>query len=398
MKIISLTKVLLIILTFYACGSTGSGTTYQDPHAEAHREMHEEFVQEEMQQQITGLVKSLSGTYRGKLPCSDCKGIHVELELFDDLTYYCRNLKMGEPIHSGSYSGKYRVLKGRIIELDTKIGDINFLRQKGDDLEVLDQNKNPYPPEQAQRYLLKPYDENGTGEPHDAGQAQYLDKWKRNVSFHAHGDHPDWSMEINRDRSVSIQGPGGSRIVLPELKELTSIDPRTKILRTSSSEGEMNISLEKRRCEDPESKKSYPYAVTANLHRPAKNVQQSFAGCGEYIPDPRLHGLWVIVKVDTLDIRTEDFRNKRPEMEMQVFDGVVFGNDGCNTFRGSLEFEDGEVLFGNMASTLMACPDMDKSDRISRAISGTRLQYKFDRDLYLYDNGKAVLVLRHLEN
>ena len=359
--------------------------------------MHEEFAREEMQQEITGFVKTISGTYRGKLPCADCNGIQVELELFDDLTYYCRNLKIGEPLHSGSYSGKYRVLKGRIIELDTRIGDLYFLRQTGEDLEVLDNDKNPFPTELAQRYLLKAYQEEKIEEPHDADQAQYLEKWKRNVSFHAHGDRPAWSMEIKKDRSVAFQGTGGSRTVLPALKEVSSIDPRTKILRTSSSEGEMNISLEKKSCEDPESKRAYPYTVTVNLHRAEKNVHQSFAGCGEYIPDPRLHGLWVIVKVDTLDIRTMDLGGKRPEIEMQVFDGTVFGNDGCNTFRGGMEFQDGAVLFGNLASTMMACPNLANSNRITGAFSGKRLQYKFDRDLYLHEDGKTVLVLRHLE-
>jgi heat shock protein HslJ len=38
-------------------------------------------------------------------------------------------------------------------------------------------------------------------------------------------------------------------------------------------------------------------------------------------------------------------------------DGQVSGNLGCNSFSGSYEVKDGNLAFGPLASTLMACPD-----------------------------------------
>lgn len=48
----------------------------------------------------------------------------------------------------------------------------------------------------------------------------------------------------------------------------------------------------------------------------------------------------------------------QPQLELNE-DGTLNGTDGCNRFSGSWELEDGVISFGEVASTLMACEDVD---------------------------------------
>jgi len=39
-------------------------------------------------------------------------------------------------------------------------------------------------------------------------------------------------------------------------------------------------------------------------------------------------------------------------------DGQASGNLGCNSFSGDYEVKDGNIVFGPVVSTLMACPEL----------------------------------------
>ena len=62
---------------------------------------------------------------------------------------------------------------------------------------------------------------------------------------------------------------------------------------------------------------------------------------------------------------------------------VVTGNGGCNSFHGGYEFEANKLSFGKLASTVMACPDMelerqfyDALERVTRfSITGSWLVF-----------------------
>jgi heat shock protein HslJ len=74
----------------------------------------------------------------------------------------------------------------------------------------------------------------------------------------------------------------------------------------------------------------------------------------------------------------------------------VSGSTGCNTYRASSEIEGGQISFGPMASTMMACPDalMDQEQRFTAAMSTVR-SYEVAHDgaiLYFLDeNGVKIL-------
>lgn len=66
----------------------------------------------------------------------------------------------------------------------------------------------------------------------------------------------------------------------------------------------------------------------------------------------------------------------------------VTGNDGCNNFFGPYKLADDSLGFGLLASTRMACPDLDNFDIVfnKMLVTTTRYRIKGDRlELYAED-------------
>lgn len=110
-----------------------------------------------------------------------------------------------------------------------------------------------------------------------------------------------------------------------------------------------------------------------------------------------LDGKWMITKVSDTTIDSTDFDNKLPEMIFDVSQQKVAGNDGCNSFHGKVEIKTDKMVFGPVATTLMACPNMELSDKIMKSFSEKELTYSYNKDLTLYEGDQEVMVLKRPE-
>jgi heat shock protein HslJ len=69
---------------------------------------------------------------------------------------------------------------------------------------------------------------------------------------------------------------------------------------------------------------------------------------------------------------------------------IASGNAGCNSFNGTYEIGSGELSFGNLASTMMACPQMELEGRFHQALGQVnRFAIGSDR-LILYSSNVEV--------
>jgi heat shock protein HslJ len=82
-------------------------------------------------------------------------------------------------------------------------------------------------------------------------------------------------------------------------------------------------------------------------------------------------------------------------------DGQVSGSLGCNSFSGNYEVKDGKLVFGGLASTLMACPEPQMSQEGSafQVLSGT-VQFEISGStLTIHDAaGSLALTLAQVES
>ncbi len=75
--------------------------------------------------------------------------------------------------------------------------------------------------------------------------------------------------------------------------------------------------------------------------------------------DPRVESKkWQLVELRGNPVLAAD-NGKIPTLEFNAVEGSLAGNDGCNQVMGGYTLNEGNrISFGQMAGTLMACPDM----------------------------------------
>ncbi|MDR5865215.1 META domain-containing protein [Halomonas koreensis] len=101
---------------------------------------------------------------------------------------------------------------------------------------------------------------------------------------------------------------------------------------------------------------------------------------GDALSGPVVGPRWNLLLVGTserLDLPTTPFFEIAP-------DGRVSGHDGCNRFHGRVELgPDNRIEFGRLASTMMACPHMEQSERMT-AMLDDAYRYLIDHDRLVF--------------
>lgn len=129
----------------YACGSSSSSSSSSqtvDPHSAMHQEMHTEAYREAVQKEMASTVALVAGTYSGKLPCSTCKGILLELNLLEDFSFEAKKTYQGTPEEVVTTSGTFSINADWTIDLSDPTGSISKFKKTGDDLLIIDQKGN----------------------------------------------------------------------------------------------------------------------------------------------------------------------------------------------------------------------------------------------------------------
>jgi len=231
----------------------------------------------------------------------------------------------------------------------------------------------------------------------DDPKATFLnEKWKNGIVFYAIGNEPSWSININKNNSALFKSPDGEQFIATSISKLALIDTKSITYRSSSAQGEMIITLSKEKCGDTMSDDSFSYSVSVQIKLKGKKEFDTYKGCGNFVPDPRLNGKWIIVKVDTLAIDKQQLI-KLPELSIDVYKSKVSGNDGCNLFNGQVSFQDDEIIFGMIAGTMMACPNMDTSSIITKSFVDKKLRFEFKENLFFYEGKMEVMMLKRAE-
>ncbi len=231
----------------------------------------------------------------------------------------------------------------------------------------------------------------------DHPKAPFLnEKWKNGIVFYAVGNEPSWSININKNNSVLFKFNDSEQYTATSISRLASIDTKSITYRSVSDKGEMIITLSKEKCGDTMSDDSFSYSVAGQVKLKGKKEFDTYKGYGNFVPDPRLNGKWVIAKVDSLTINNQRLI-KLPELSIDVYKGMVSGNDGCNLFNGQVAFQDNQIIFGMIAVTMMACPNMDTSSLITNSFVDKKLRFEFKENLFFYEGEKEVMLLKQAE-
>lgn len=378
-----------------SCGSSSSSSTYQDPHSRMHSQMHNELYQEEIDKQLNKQINNFIGQYEGTLPCADCDGIEIQLELFQDFTFQGTVKQVGSDA-SEMLNGSFTLKANGIVELDKAVAGTTFFQKNNSDLIVLDQNAKEIILIGNDAYVLKPIEKIKV-KPFESAhpKADFLKKkWDQGIVFYAIGNEPSWSLDIKRNDSLIFKDPNGMEHKFPFTKALPSVDPKIIDYRSSTKEMEIVIQMAQKPCNDGMSDDSFSYQVNISIKGSKEKESKNYQGCGDYVPDYNLNGNWGVIETQGLQINKNSFSNKEASVSLDMFNQKVSGNDGCNNFHGQVNFKTDQISFGPTAGTLMACPNMELSNKILGSISGRSLNYTLENDLILYEGDKKIMILR----
>ena len=207
--------------------------------------------------------------------------------------------------------------------------------------------------------------------------------------FKAQGTEPFWGLNILGDRIVLSRMMGDS-LVLPHPEPIRVQDSNIKMYRSREGDTSMDVIITQKECTNAMSGEVFPYEVTISYVKGTDGETQVLEGCGEYFTDSRLNDIWVLEELEGQKVTREDFNgNDLPYMELYTNENRFSGFSGCNRMTGTLFFEWDVLRFGQIASTLMACPNMEKEDRFLKVLQGVTKYSLENNRLYLSTAGEA---------
>lgn len=124
----------------------------------------------------------------------------------------------------------------------------------------------------------------------------------------------------------------------------------------------------------------------------AKSVNQDKSAQGETVSI--FDKTWKLGKINDQAVKYDHQNKKWPSLKLNKDDKRVSGSGGCNNFMGGFTLgENNRLQFSQMASTRMACPNIDFNENDYLKVLGTVKSYELeDNELLLKDgSGKTVL-------
>jgi heat shock protein HslJ len=102
---------------------------------------------------------------------------------------------------------------------------------------------------------------------------------------------------------------------------------------------------------------------------------------------------WTLVSYGSVDNQTPAAAGIQTRLIFSA-NGQVSGNLGCNSFSGNYEVKAGKLVFGPLASTLMACPEpqMTQESTAFQVLTGTVRFTVAGSALTIYDISSAIVL------
>ena len=107
-----------------------------------------------------------------------------------------------------------------------------------------------------------------------------------------------------------------------------------------------------------------------------------------------INGEWNIVEVNGTKVNMTD-DTESPFIGFNVNENRVYGNSGCNRMTGTLSVntKSKSLNFGNVASTRMACHNMELENRVLEAVNiVSTYNVLKDGSIGLYDKGNKMVM------
>lgn len=175
--------------------------------------------------------------------------------------------------------------------------------------------------------------------------------------FQASGTEPFWNIRLS-DTQIQFTSlvERFKKFTTPHVEPVRAMDANVKRYQADTESGGLVVEIRQQLCTNAMSGKNFPYQVSVSIQRGTDQEPTAFEGCGAYIPDYRLHDLWVLDSLEGTPASALPFEEERPMMEINTREATFMGFAGCNRMRGKLFAERDLLRFTDIITTRMACP------------------------------------------
>ena len=209
------------------------------------------------------------------------------------------------------------------------------------------------------------------------------------IDFFATGNQPsNWQLSINIDDTVKFTADDGLALKFAYNQLKKDINTERRFFTVALKSGNVKIEIMEKICTVTTIREVFKKEVNVVFN------SITYSGCGKFLADNNLIGKWLLEKIDNTKIIPAEY-NKIPEINIDIFEGIIFGNDGCNSIRGKIEVQGKRIQFYQLLGTKIACNKKNIEHIITTLIAEKMVSYYFkDGKLHFYLQDDSLLVFK----
>ena len=231
---------------------------------------------------------------------------------------------------------------------------------------------------------------NKTSNNNDLQQAKDLKKLQQSgIDFLAEGNQPsNWMLTINYDDTVRFTADDGLALKFAYNQLKKDENEERRIFTVGLKSGNVTIKINEKICTVTSISEVFKKEVSVVFNN------TTYSGCGKFLADENLNAKWLLEKIGNTPVVTNEY-NRLPEININIVEGTVSGNDGCNSIRGKIEVQGKRIKFYQILSTKMGCNKKSIEKIITTQISGQIVSYYFkEGKLHLYLPDDSLMVFK----
>jgi heat shock protein HslJ/uncharacterized membrane protein len=351
-----------------------------------------------------------NGVWIGLLPCEDCEGIDYTINFKDDYTFKQIFVYKGKDEEFITDEGVWSFVSDSVIELESYDYGKLFL-VSGKKLIMLNEYEERFESSIEDKYTLHKdpstvKDIKEVGEIKDVqpvkevvktNSSSYQEKFLNGVDFIAIGSEPNWTLELDLEKSMNFATMDDIKINTPAVEGIKAQDADVTLYRAKTESGELVITVIREDCQDNMSGERFTYKVRVEAKNSTDKNYKTFEGCGKYLSDNRLNDIWVMEEMTGINFKKEKLQKGMPTFEFNLNDLKFDGHAGCNSFSGSINVVGNKIIFSDLIGTLTACPNMKVEKAVIEALNKKTVTFSIDKMKLTLVSGKIKMVLKKVD-
>lgn len=225
----------------------------------------------------------------------------------------------------------------------------------------------------------------------------YQNKFLNGIDFFARGNEPNWVLDIDFQNGINFFTMDDIKIITSSIEKIKSPDTVVTRYMAHTESEEIIISIIKGNCQDNMSGELFNYKVKVEVKSFEEKNYKVFNGCGKYLYDYRLNDIWVMENMTGVELKKEELLKGVPTFEFNLSEMKFSGHAGCNRLMGKIEVEGSKIKFGNIAATMMACPDMKVERAVVDALNKKEFTYKIENLKLLLENNSVKIIFKKVD-